>query len=80
MQLLATLPNVYLKISSFGYIDPDWEAADKIIESVIATIKVFTPQRCMFGSNFPEENTLESGSWTMKSLVKVFLKISESFT
>jgi len=52
LKKLAELPNVFCKLSGFGMFDHQWssESIQPIIETVIET---FTPQRCMFGSNFP---------------------------
>jgi predicted TIM-barrel fold metal-dependent hydrolase len=54
MQRLATQPNVTCKVSALGTFihrnDPDHIAA-----IVGETIKIFTPSRCLFGSNFPVE-------------------------
>ena len=49
---LAQLPNVFCKLSGFGMFDHHWssESIRPIIDTVIET---FTPERCMFGSNFP---------------------------
>lgn len=52
---LAELPNVYCKISGFGMFDHGWNAAS-IRELVLHAIDVFTPERCMFGSNFPVDS------------------------
>ena len=80
LAILSTLPNVYLKISSLGAIDPSWQAEKEIIDSVCNTINLFSPERCMFGSNFPEERCLENGKWSVGRLVEVFGKIAGRFT
>ena len=52
LRLLASLPNVYCKISGLGMFNHDWTTEDirPIVESCI---EIFGPQRSMFGSNFP---------------------------
>jgi predicted TIM-barrel fold metal-dependent hydrolase len=54
MTRLAAQPNVFVKLSGLGTFirrnDPDHIAA-----IVSATLKMFGPERCMFGSNFPIE-------------------------
>ncbi len=54
MQRLAAQPNVTCKLSALGTFihrnDPDHIAA-----IVGETIEIFTPSRCLFGSNFPVE-------------------------
>lgn len=52
---LAELPNVYCKLSGFGMFDHGWSAAS-IRQMVLHAIDVFTPVRCMFGSNFPVDS------------------------
>ena len=51
---LAELPNIYCKISGFGMFDHEW-TVDSIRPIIINVIDIFTPERCMFGSNFPVE-------------------------
>ncbi|MDJ0878951.1 MAG: amidohydrolase family protein [Halieaceae bacterium] len=52
LEQLAALPNTVCKISGLGMFNPDWTEADlaRIVEPVI---DIFTPERVMFGSNFP---------------------------
>lgn len=52
---LAELPNVYCKLSGFGMFDHGWNAAS-IRRMALHAIDVFTPDRCMFGSNFPVDS------------------------
>ena len=62
---LAELPNVYCKLSGFGMFDHGWSAAS-IRPIVLHAIEVFTPERCMFGSNFPVDSLYASYAdiWT----------------
>jgi predicted TIM-barrel fold metal-dependent hydrolase len=55
MRMLATQPNVAVKISGFGMIDPNW-TVDNMRPLVLEAIEIFGPGRVMFGSNFPVEN------------------------
>ena len=54
MKTLAALPNVVTKLSAFGTFihrnDPDF-----IADMVKETVKIFSADRCMYGSNFPIE-------------------------
>ncbi len=52
LRRLASLPNVYCKISGLGMFDHDWtvESIRPIVESCIG---IFGAGRAMFGSNFP---------------------------
>ena len=54
MKTLADLPNVVTKLSGFGtFIHRN--DAEFIAKMVKETVKIFGPDRCMFGSNFPIE-------------------------
>ncbi len=59
LHMLATAPNVALKISGFGICDPQWTAAS-IKPLILEAIDAFSPQRCMFGSNFPVDRLFSS--------------------
>lgn len=50
--LLATMPNVYCKISGLGMFDHGW-TLDSIRPIVESCIDIFGAERSMFGSNFP---------------------------
>ncbi len=52
MALLASMPNVYCKISGLGMFDHDW-TVDSIRPIVETCIELFGAERSMFGSNFP---------------------------
>ena len=52
LQLLASLPNVYCKISGLSMFDHDW-TVDSIRPIVDSCIEIFGADRAMFGSNFP---------------------------
>ncbi len=52
LRLLASLPNVYCKISGLGMFDHNW-TVESIRPIVEACIECFGAERCMFGSNFP---------------------------
>ena len=76
----ATLPNVFMKISFFARTDPKWENGDFVLEKSLDLIKLFTPQRCMFASNFPVDVTEQCGSWTSKGLFEAFATLAKEFT
>ncbi len=52
LRLLASLPNVYCKISGLGMFDHNW-TLDSIRPIVESCIEIFGTERAMFGSNFP---------------------------
>ena len=80
MKKFASMPNVYMKISMFGWSDPKWENGDAILEETIKLIKLFGPERCMFASNFPIDSNANMGSWTMARYVEAFNTICREFT
>lgn len=49
---LAALPQVSVKISGLGMLDPGWTAAG-IRPLILETLEAFGPERAMFASNFP---------------------------
>lgn len=57
LELLATLPNVVIKLSGFGMFERDWSVAT-LRPLVLAAIDSFGPQRAMFGSNFPVDGLM----------------------
>jgi predicted TIM-barrel fold metal-dependent hydrolase len=52
MRLLASQPQVSVKISGFGMFDANW-TTESIRPLVVQTIEIFGIERCMLGSNFP---------------------------
>ena len=52
MHMLASLPNVYCKISGLGMFDHDW-TVNSIRPIVESCIDIFGADRSMFASNFP---------------------------
>jgi predicted TIM-barrel fold metal-dependent hydrolase len=55
MRRLAALPNVAMKISGLGMADHRWTVAS-VRPWVTAAIDLFSPDRCMFGSNWPVDS------------------------
>ena len=64
MQLMATLPNVSVKISGLGFV---WRQLDpeKVRARVLQTIDLFGPERCMFASDFPTDRLFADFDTTM---------------
>jgi predicted TIM-barrel fold metal-dependent hydrolase len=52
MQPLSAAPNVVMKISGLGMADHAWTTRS-IRPWVLAAIEIFSPARCMFGTNWP---------------------------
>lgn len=64
MRLMATLPNVSVKISGLGFV---WRPLDpeKVRARVLDTIDLFGVERCMFASDFPTDRLFGSFDETM---------------
>ena len=64
MQLMATLPNVSVKISGLGFV---WRQLDpeKVRARVLQTIDLFGTARCMFASDFPTDRLFADFDTTM---------------
>ena len=80
MKRFAAMPKVYMKISFFARTDPKWEKGDVVIAKAIELTKLFTPQKCMFATNFPVDNADVFSAWTMKDMLKTFHEIASNFT
>jgi predicted TIM-barrel fold metal-dependent hydrolase len=59
LEAFANLPNTVCKVSGLGMFNPGWQVEDlkPIVDTVI---DVFSPQRLMFGSNFPVDKLYRS--------------------
>lgn len=56
---LAAVPSVYCKISGIGMGDPSWSRAS-IMPWIRHCIDAFSPQRCVFGTNWPVDRLFSS--------------------
>lgn len=59
LRSLASLPDMFCKISGLSMFNHHW-TADELRPIVEATIEIFGPERCMFGSNFPVDKLHKS--------------------
>lgn len=59
LRQLAQLPNVVCKVSGLGMFNPNWTVAalEPLVRDVI---DIFSPERVMFGSNFPVDKLYRS--------------------
>ena len=78
LRLLASLPNVYCKISGLGMFDHDW-TVDSIRPIVESCIEIFGAERAMFGSNFPVDKLHASYSqvWSAYEEISAGLSVQE---
>ena len=75
IKLMSLEPNTFIKLSEFGVKDKDWNYSqnEQIIKELI---DFFSPQRCMFASNFPVSKIKIS----FKDLYNNYKKIVKSFS
>ena len=75
IKLMSLEPNTFIKLSEFGVKDKDWDYSqnEQIIKELI---DLFSPQRCMFASNFPVSKIKIS----FKDLYNNYKKIVKSFS
>ena len=75
IKLMSLEPNTFIKLSEFGVKDKDWNYSqnEQIIKELI---DLFSPQRCMFASNFPVSKIKIS----FKDLYNNYKKIVKSFS
>lgn len=75
IKLISLEPNTFIKLSEFGVKDKDWNYSqnEQIIKELI---DLFSPQRCMFASNFPVSKIKIS----FKDLYNNYKKIVKSFS
>lgn len=76
LRLLASLPNVYCKISGFGMFDHNW-TVDSIRPIVEACIDIFGVDRSMFGSNFPVDKLHASYSQVWNAYSEITTGLNE---
>ena len=74
IKLMSLEPNTFIKLSEFGVKDKDWNYSqnEQIIKELI---DLFSPQRCMFASNFPVSKIKIS----FKDLYNNYKKIVKNF-
>jgi predicted TIM-barrel fold metal-dependent hydrolase len=75
MQLLASCPNIAVKLSGYGMTDAKWTVG-AIRPFVLQPIEWFGPARCMFGSNFPVDRLMAS----YERLWAAFREITAAFS
>lgn len=76
LRLLASLPNVYCKISGLGMFDHHW-TVDSIRPIVESCIEIFSAERAMFGSNFPVDKLHASYKRVWSAYEAITMGLSE---
>jgi len=75
METLSSQPNVVTKISALGTNNHHW-TEETIRVFVLETIRIFGPERTMFGSNFPVDSLYS----TLSVLYRAFDRLTADFS
>ena len=75
IKLISSEPNTYIKLSEFGVNGQDWNYAENA-NIIYELIDFFSPERCMFASNFPVSKL----KVTFNDLFNNYKKIVEKFS
>jgi predicted TIM-barrel fold metal-dependent hydrolase len=76
MKSLASVPNVFCKISGLGMGDWNW-TTDSIRPFVLDAIDAFGTERCMFASNFPVDKLFSSYDDVFNAFKAITLDLSD---
>lgn len=79
---LASLPNVYIKLSQLCYVDPNWDKSKDGIKGLVPTtvrrvVDIFGVDNCFFASNYPVD--LKDG-WDAGRLFTAFRRLASDFS
>ncbi|WP_035052138.1 amidohydrolase family protein [Andreprevotia chitinilytica] len=77
LALLATNPNVAIKISGLGMFDHRW-TVESLRPYVLQVIDTFGPERCLFASNFPVDRLYGSYSALWRAYADIVSGFSAS--
>jgi predicted TIM-barrel fold metal-dependent hydrolase len=77
MRLLASQPQVSVKMSGFGMFDAEW-TAESIRPLVLETIELFGVDRCMLGSNLPVDRLWTSYTRLLDAFDDITSGLAES--
>lgn len=77
MRLLATCPNVAVKISGLPMTDWHW-TTESLYPFVMWTVDAFGPARCMIGSNFPVDRLFSSYARLMGAYREILSSLSQA--
>jgi predicted TIM-barrel fold metal-dependent hydrolase len=77
MRMLASCPNVSVKISGLGMFDHHW-TVESLRPYVLETIDTFGAERCMFASNFPVDRLYSTYTAVWKAFAEIVSGASET--
>ena len=75
MDVMASAPNVVMKISGLGMCDPLW-TVDSIRPYVLGSIEAFGVDRVVFGTNWPVDRMFSS----YPDVIEAYAEIISGFT
>ncbi|MCH8686187.1 amidohydrolase family protein [Pedomonas mirosovicensis] len=73
---LAELPNVFVKLSGFGFIKRDWQPED-MKPFALEVIERFGPERVLFASDFPTDKLFSSCGQILETFADIAAGFSE---
>jgi len=76
MRTAAAASNVVLKISGLGNVERPERTMNRHLDVVLAAIDIFGTERCMFGSNFPEEHRFAP----YERIMRGFMEMTRTYT
>lgn len=77
LRALAAQPNIVVKISGLGMLDPKW-TADGIRPLVLETLEAFGTDRSMFASNFPVDKLFSDFPTVWRAFVAITSDLTEA--
>lgn len=77
LRTLAAQPNISVKISGLGMLDPKW-TPDSIRPLVLETLEAFGTKRAMFASNFPVDKLFSDFPTVWRAFAAIVKDLSEA--
>jgi predicted TIM-barrel fold metal-dependent hydrolase len=77
LRTLAAQPNIVVKISGLGMLDPKW-TPDSIRPLVLETLEAFGTRRAMFASNFPVDKLFSDFPTVWRAFAAIVKDLSEA--
>ena len=77
LRTLAAQPNVAVKISGIGMLDPEW-TVESMRPIVLETLEAFGPARAMFASNFPVDKLYSDFPAVWRAFATIVAELSAS--
>jgi predicted TIM-barrel fold metal-dependent hydrolase len=77
LRTLAALPNIAVKISGLGMLDPKW-TTESIRPLVLETLEAFGVERSMFASNFPVDKLYSEFPTVWRAFATIVADLSEN--